>query len=135
MSMLTLQVLGLLLLFGLIGALVGWLIRPFFCKSGSAAGRGNLSGSANANAKMGKADASMKTSSVNTSVDTSTLHQEKQKLQVIKIKLIAEMESHLMEKQRPLRRELLLPPQLPLQSLQIKMMMLNSQLSKRTRKN
>ena len=68
MSMLTLQVLGLLLLFGLIGAFVGWLIRPFFCKSGSTLGKGKLSGSAGtkANTKMGKSDASIKTS-----VDTS----------------------------------------------------------------
>jgi len=64
--MLTLQVLALLLLFGLIGAFIGWLIRPFFCKTGTIGGRGNLSGSASANAKMGATDRSVKAS-----VDTS----------------------------------------------------------------
>jgi len=71
MSMLTLQVLGLLLLFGLLGALVGWLIRPFFCKSSSTTGRGNLSGSADANTKLGKSGASLNTASSNKSVNTS----------------------------------------------------------------
>ena len=63
MSMLTLQVLALLLLFGLIGAFLGWLIRPFFCKPGTMGGRGKLSGSAgaNANAKMGTGKASVNT--------------------------------------------------------------------------
>lgn len=54
MSMFTLQTLGLILLFGLIGLFFGWLIRSFFCKP-SISGR-----------KMGSADTSVKTS-----VDTS----------------------------------------------------------------
>ena len=68
MSMLTLQVLALLLLFGLIGALLGWLIRPFFCKPNAKPGSSNLSGSGrvNANTKTGTPN-----NSVNTSVDTS----------------------------------------------------------------
>ena len=46
MSMFTLQTLGLILLFGLIGLLIGWLIRSFFCKPGVSGGKANLSGSA-----------------------------------------------------------------------------------------
>lgn len=68
MSMFTLQTLGLILLFGLIGLLVGWLIRSFFCKPDISGGNANLSGSAKGGttAKMGSADTSVKSS-----VDTS----------------------------------------------------------------
>jgi NADPH-dependent 2,4-dienoyl-CoA reductase/sulfur reductase-like enzyme len=49
--MFTLQTLGLILLFGLIGLLIGWLIRSFFCKPGLSGGT-----------KMGASDASLKAS-------------------------------------------------------------------------
>ena len=46
MSMFTLQTLGLVLVAGLIGILIGWLLRAFFCKP-STSGSANLAGSAN----------------------------------------------------------------------------------------
>ena len=46
MSMFTLQTLGLILAAGLIGVLIGWLLRSFFCRGQSTTGgRANLSGS------------------------------------------------------------------------------------------
>jgi len=66
--MFTLQTLGLILLFGLIGLFFGWLIRSFFCKPGAGSNNTNLSGSAKNGpaAKMGSTDTSAKAS-----VDTS----------------------------------------------------------------
>ena len=79
MSMFTLQTLGLILLFGLIGLLVGWLIRSFFCKPSIGGGSVNLSGSSTGGTSTNAAvDTSYKkgntgtgTSSASASVDTS----------------------------------------------------------------
>ena len=53
MSMFTLQTLGLILLFGLLGLLIGWLIRSFFCKPGTGGGQANLSSSAKGGSAAG----------------------------------------------------------------------------------
>ena len=74
MSMFTLQTLGLILLFGLIGLLIGWLIRSFFCKPDISGGKANLSGTAKggSTATTGASNASLKATGETASADASS---------------------------------------------------------------